>query len=277
MRAWRTASIVCSYVTVLGLVAIGFLVQQGGPASGSSSQVGVQLFQVLALIQVLLLLFIAPLSTAGAISGERQRQTWDLLLTTRLTPGDIVWGKLLTGLVFDVLLVIASLPLFGLAFLFGGIDSARAIHVYAVFLATAVVLSATGLFVSSLTRRQGHSMMIANLVAAAVGLGLTLVTLYFEDWGVQATGPSGALPLPPLTPLAQLDPVVAVASALPAGSGGSMLGGLDHVRHAFGLPLELPVWAAYCIIVLLLSVFLVSLTSLSVRRSLLPSGKGTSR
>jgi hypothetical protein len=262
------------YVTLLGLIAIGFLIQQGGPASGNSSQVGVQLFQILAMFQLILLLFAAPLSTAGAVSGERQRQTWDLLLTTRLTVAGIMWGKLATGVAFNLLMIIASLPLFGLAFLFGGIDSGDAVHVYLVSLATVLAFAVAGLFISSLTRRVAYSTAIAYLVSMAMGAGLTLVTLYFEDWGVQATGPSGALPLPPLPPVAQLDPLVALASALPSEAGGSMLGGLDPVRHAFGLPLQLPLWGAYCIIAAVASLLLILLTAMSLRYSFVIRGRG---
>jgi ABC-type transport system involved in multi-copper enzyme maturation permease subunit len=276
MRTWRTAVTLFTYATLLAVIAIGFLIQQGGPGSNNASLVGIQLFQVLAMCQVILLLFVTPLSTAGAISGERQRQTWDLLLTTRMTAAGIVWSLLVTGLAFDLLLVTVSLPLFGLAFLFGGINGNVALQVCLVTVATVVVLVAVGLFISSLTRRSAHAIVVAYVVALVAGVGLTIVTLYFEDWGVQATGPSGSLPLPPLSPLAQLDPLVAVASALPSASGGSMLGGLDRVRHAFGLPLQMPVWTAYCIIALIVTLFLVTMTCMSLRRSLPRGGPGIS-
>jgi hypothetical protein len=52
----------------------------------------------------------------------------------------------------------------------------------------------------------------------------------------------------PLTPLAQIDPLVALLSALPADTRGSLLGGLGTVHHAFGLPLTLRLWQVYVLL-----------------------------
>jgi hypothetical protein len=43
----------------------------------------------------------APVFTAGAITGERERQTLDLLLTTTISASQILWGKL-PDRIFDV-------------------------------------------------------------------------------------------------------------------------------------------------------------------------------
>jgi len=43
-------------------------------------------------------MLVGPVFSAGAVSGERERQTLDLLLVTTLRPGTILWGKLLSGL-----------------------------------------------------------------------------------------------------------------------------------------------------------------------------------
>jgi len=41
---------------------------------------------------------VGPVFSAGAITGERERETLDLLLTTTITPWQILWGKLVAGL-----------------------------------------------------------------------------------------------------------------------------------------------------------------------------------
>ena len=43
-------------------------------------------------------MLVGPVFSAGSVTGERERQTLDLLLTTILTPWQILWGKLLAGL-----------------------------------------------------------------------------------------------------------------------------------------------------------------------------------
>lgn len=140
MRGWRSTIIITVYMAVLGVIAVGFLMQQAGTTSNQSATVGVQLFQALSIFQLFLILFVTPATTAGAISGERQRQTWDLLLVTRLSSFGIVWGKLLAGLAFSLLLICASLPLFSLVFLFGGVSPDDVLHTYVVFLVTVLLL-----------------------------------------------------------------------------------------------------------------------------------------
>jgi ABC-type transport system involved in multi-copper enzyme maturation permease subunit len=270
MRGWRSIAIISAYMAVLGAIAIGFLVQQAGPTAGQSSSVGIQLFQALAGFQLFLILFITPASTAGAISGERQRQTWDLLLVTRLSTFGIIWGKLVAGLAFNVLLIFASLPLFSLVFLFGGVAPDDIFHLYVVFLATVLLLGTASLLVSALTRRLAAAMIISNVIALILGVGITLLAAYLENWGNQqysVPGPQGPhlLPLAPLTPLAQVDPFVALASALPGNDGGSFLGGLGTVHHAFMLPVTLQLWSVYAIIAAVASALMLALTTYAAR------------
>jgi len=43
-------------------------------------------------------MLVGPVFSAGAITSERERQTLDLILTTTITPWQILWGKLVSGL-----------------------------------------------------------------------------------------------------------------------------------------------------------------------------------
>ncbi|MDA7901936.1 ABC transporter permease, partial [bacterium] len=47
---------------------------------------------------VLFNILIGPVFSAGSVTSERERQTLDLLLTTVITPWQLLWGKLLSGL-----------------------------------------------------------------------------------------------------------------------------------------------------------------------------------
>ena len=42
-------------------------------------------------------ILVAPVFSAGSLTSERERQTFELLLTTVLAPSQIMWGKLLAG------------------------------------------------------------------------------------------------------------------------------------------------------------------------------------
>jgi ABC-type transport system involved in multi-copper enzyme maturation permease subunit len=266
MRGWRWAGVTTIYVAILGIVALVFLLQKYGPNQSQSSQIGIQLFQALAIFELLLIVFVTPASLAGAISGERQHRTWDLLLISRLSTLDIVWGKLLVGIAFNLLLIAASLPLFGLALLLGGVGLGDVVGTFVVFVVTVVFLSAASLTVSALSGRLTVSYMASTLIALLLAVGLSLLTLYLQSPSQPGVLSLGGIPFQsgtspsPLTPFAQLDPLIALLSALPATSGGTLLGGLGTLHHAFGLPWKFPLWGAYTLLAGLISLLLVLLT-----------------
>ena len=47
---------------------------------------------------ILFSMLVGPVFSAGSVTSERERQTLDLLLTTPISPWQILWGKLLAGL-----------------------------------------------------------------------------------------------------------------------------------------------------------------------------------
>ncbi|MBL8056625.1 MAG: ABC transporter permease subunit, partial [Anaerolineales bacterium] len=104
-------------------------------------------------IETLLVCFIAPAFTVGAISGERERQTYDLLRTTLLSERALVWGKLISALSYIFLLLLAALPLQSLAFLLGGVAPEEVVIGTLLLVATAFLFSTAGVFFSSLMRR----------------------------------------------------------------------------------------------------------------------------
>jgi ABC-type transport system involved in multi-copper enzyme maturation permease subunit len=275
MRGWRWAGVTSVYVAILGIITVGFLLQKYTQTPSQSSQAGIQLFQSLAIFQLLLIVFVTPASIAGAISGERQHRTWDLLLVSRLSALDIVWGKFLVGIAFNLLLLAASLPLFGLIYLFGGVALGDVIDAFVVFLVTVLFLGAVSLAVSALTSRLVVSFMVSMLIALSLTVGLSLLTLYLQSPGQPGVVTLAGIPFQssntpsPLTPFAQLDPVVALLSTLPSAAGGPLLGGIGTIDHAFGLPWQLPLWGAYALLAGAISFGLLLLTTGLVQR---PSG-----
>jgi ABC-type transport system involved in multi-copper enzyme maturation permease subunit len=271
LRSRDFKAIVTLYIAVLGIIVIVFLLQHGGLVTNQSLHSGIQLFQILAIFQIFLLLFVTPATIAGTVSGERQQRTWDLLLVTGLSSFDILWGKLLAGLAFNVLLIVASVPLLSAVFLFGGVAPGDVLHTYTVFLATVLLLSITSLFVSVLSYRPTVSLIVSSMVSLALGVGLSLLILTLEAGSQESVltilSDLGALPadLPPLTPLAQVDPLMALLSVLPSGGDGTLLGDLGSIDHAFGLPLRLPLWGAFDLLTVAISIVVLALSSLLVR------------
>ncbi|HWE63663.1 MAG TPA: ABC transporter permease [Chloroflexota bacterium] len=209
MRGWRAPAVLTVYLAALGIVC--YLVLRNNLSGGSFSQqqatkVGSTLFNTLAWLQLLLIVFITPATTAAAISGERQRQTLDLLLVTRLSSLGITVGKLLAAIAFDLLLILCSLPIFALVFLFGGVEPGQVARVFLLFLMLIFSFGSIGILVSVLTRRANSATVVSYVIVLILTLGLALAAGGNYIFG---TG-DGTLPV-----LGYFDPVFALMAVLP--------------------------------------------------------------
>src|ERR1700674_1634582 len=92
---------------------------------GDAARFNLLLFQVLTYVQLTLLLFFSALSAASAITLEKDRRTFLLLLLTDLRNYEIVLGKLFGSLLQIVLMLVGSIPIFALLMILGGIDPAQ--------------------------------------------------------------------------------------------------------------------------------------------------------
>ncbi len=84
-------------------------------------------FNLYITIQYLAVAFLTPLHVAGTIVDERQRGTLLLLLTTHLTPRDIVFGKMLGSTVPILAVMLAGMPVVALLQFFGGVDFVKVV------------------------------------------------------------------------------------------------------------------------------------------------------
>jgi ABC-type transport system involved in multi-copper enzyme maturation permease subunit len=161
-----------------------------GGSFQASAEIGRQLFTALLMLLTLIVLVLAPASTAGAISLEREKQTLDLLTTTPISSLAIVLGKLLSALSWVFLLLLASIPVTALVFTFGGVGPDDLIKGYLVLVGTAFAFGSIGLFVSALVKRTQAATVI-NLVSV---IALTAGTGFVFVFWTAMTGSSGALP-----------------------------------------------------------------------------------
>lgn len=169
------------YATIAG----SFASSVNDPEEGRVAGKGIFLAVMSAmLVQVCV---ISPLLTAGAIAGERERQTYDLLLISLLSPAQIILGKLAAAIAFTLLLIIAALPLAGLAFFFGGVSGTELLIGMIGILVTAVCYAAVGMFWSTLMRTTIAATVFAQGTVIAILLGVPFVFVIISlstDWSV---------------------------------------------------------------------------------------------
>ncbi len=120
-----------------------------------------QLYEFVADIEFIMLMFIMPAITSGTISGERERQTLDLMLTTEMSSREIVAGKLGASVVTIFLVVGSSFPLVALVMVYGGITGRDMLYMLLCFVVTALFTGSLGICFSSLFKRSTVSTVAA--------------------------------------------------------------------------------------------------------------------
>jgi len=160
------------------LIYFGFSQSTSAVNSVSDRQIfGKAIFGTLVFMQLLTISFVSPALTAGAISMEREHQTYDLLRTTLLTGRALVMGKFLSGLLFVLLMLFAALPLQSLAFLFGGVAPEEFIIATILLVVSAIAFCAAGVFFSSFIKRTLISTVLAYAFAIITVFGLPMLLL----------------------------------------------------------------------------------------------------
>ena len=148
---------------------------------GDMARFGSMLFQLLAPIQLALGVFFAAMMSASAVAQEKDRQTLILLLMTRLTNSELVLGRLLSSLVNILVMMLAGLPVFMFAMLFGGISLEQVVSVFVVTLATVLAAGSLGSIIALYREKTFQT------------LALTALTLVFwiGAWEAIALGALG--------------------------------------------------------------------------------------
>jgi ABC-type transport system involved in multi-copper enzyme maturation permease subunit len=136
-----------------------------------SPQVGQTLFATLAFIMLFMICAITPAVTAGAISGEKEKQTYEMLMATPLSATSILWGKLVSALSYVLLLLFAGIPLASVVFIFGGVAPREMVKTLLVLVVVAVSYGVIGLFLSALFGRTGRATVVAFLAVFALMIG----------------------------------------------------------------------------------------------------------
>lgn len=115
---------------------------------GDMARFGAILFQILAPLQLALIMFLSAIQAASNIAIEKDRQTLILLLMSRLTNSELVLGKLFASLLNIGVMLITSLPIFMLIVLFGGTSFSQVGWTFAVTAATALVAGSLGAIIA---------------------------------------------------------------------------------------------------------------------------------
>ena len=168
-----------SILSVVTLIVL-YSIRQGYIRNGSAPYSYMMLLYVVVLtIEVVLLCLFVPSAAGGSIAGERERQTLDILLSSRMSVGEIVMGKLLSCISTAVLLVFTSVPILAVTSMYGGMQlsvlyqSAAYVGFFILF------IGSIGVFCSCRFKKTTYASISAYgvIIALTIGTGLLVVLL----------------------------------------------------------------------------------------------------
>ncbi len=270
MRGWKAAGIIAAYLLTLSLVALFIMYNtfMNPYSSTIDPQVSIGSYTGLAIIQFILILFIVPALTAGAISGEREKQTLDLLLCTSLRPISIITGKLFASIGQTLLLIISSLPLFSAVFMFGGISIEEVLQLFGFYIVTAIAVGSIGIFFSACLRKTTAATVLTYGTLAFLIFGTLSIGVFYLEI-IYQTDYKGFLPL------FYTSPLVGFASLL-AGQFGYLEGGVRILPGLFmssNMPKSIDPWIGNMIFNVIFSAVMLTLSAIRLN----PAGKGIFR
>src|SRR5215204_1147653 len=149
----RDLFIRCGYLGLLVMLVVLSLVTSSTSVTGTNladlTKTSFRIFAQMSYLQLGLVALLAPIFTAGAITQEKDSQTYDILLATPLSNGQIVLGSLLSRLFFVVALLVSGIPIFSITQIFGGVAIRSIALSFAIAAATAFVTASIAMAIAT--------------------------------------------------------------------------------------------------------------------------------
>src|SRR4051812_6414532 len=182
----------CGYLGLLIVVVLfAILGSSAGQGSlGDLAKISAQMFQRMSYLQLGLVALLAPVFTAGAITQEKDSQTYDILLATPLTNGQIVLGSLLSRLFFVIALLVSGIPIFSITQIFGGVAIRSIALSFAIAAATAFVTASIAMAIATFkvgTRRTIFSFYMLIMIFLVGGFLLDRLDFFHFTVYLDAT------------------------------------------------------------------------------------------
>ena len=185
LRSWKIFAAMAVYTALLTFAAAITLAINDSLSYNYSfnPQTVIVLYIVLTAFQNVIVAIITPSLTAGAVSGERERQTLDLMLLTKMSTISIVVGKLMSSMLTVLLIIIASLPVFSIVFYYGGVSLWNLFGMAGFTLLFAAMVGSISIFFSTVTKKTVVSTVWTYIIVLALTFGNLIVTALFAALG----------------------------------------------------------------------------------------------
>jgi len=235
MRSWKIPALISIYILIFSsLMLLIFSDALFGYNSYGSVNLSdlKEMFFIISILQLILIIFIVPATTAGSISGEKERSTLELLICTRLSSISIITGKLMSSLVEIILLLLVSIPILSILFLFGGISIGNILVLFLFYFITSIFFGSIGIFASTYFRRTSTSTIISYFVTLTLVGGTFLIILMLQIFYFMPRNISGERVFEIIL---YVNPFSGMATILSNMLGQNILGGIVGTTTQFKL------------------------------------------
>jgi ABC-type transport system involved in multi-copper enzyme maturation permease subunit len=133
--------------------------------------------------QYVLAAMMAPSFASSAITGEKERQTYEMLLASPLRPAAIVLGKLVASLAHLAVLIFASLPIVMLCLPLGGVSPYEVLAAYFGLIVSVITFGMISVACSSYFKRTAASLVVSYMVVMILALVIGILWIAMENYG----------------------------------------------------------------------------------------------
>ena len=171
-RLKRVAAIQVLFVAILGGIVMATWPQEGMLTLSAQGQDSL----LLALIfgQLVMLVLLVPGIAAVSITGEKEQNTMEMLYASRLSPVQIVIGKIVAAVSYPVMLLLSGLPFVALLSWRGEVATDLLAKAYTVLIVAAISMAVVSLAISALCKLSSTALVISYVVLLTLA-GATLV------------------------------------------------------------------------------------------------------
>lgn len=197
-RSFKFNLVILFYVGVLSTIGVTIFYNliKDEFFSGIYLESIVSFYIGMAIIQAILLMFIVPSLSSTAICSEREKQTLDVLLSTKMTPFSIIIGKLFSSISRVVLLIICTLPIYSIIFFIGGVNLSNIIELSLFFIVATIFVGAISVCISTFSKTSRAATAMSYGMVLLVFIGLIILTSAYMIYTLEKSNYSSNVALP---------------------------------------------------------------------------------
>ena len=234
VRSIKFTLMIFAYIAALSIAVMIYYTSLNSRifSSGLDLESSVIFYVVMAIGQALLLV---PALSSTAICSEREKQTLDILLSSKLTPLQIILGKVSASSLRVIVLIISTMPLYAIGALIGGVKLTNILWLVVFFIINTIFVSSIGVFVSTYVKTSKAATALTYGLVLLIYIGIIVITWVIIIVTVYQMNMSGnyTSTVPKASPIVYLSPIVGFASLLLNQVGSGM--GFESIISEFGI------------------------------------------